>query len=312
MSKVEYISPADTAKLVRKALKANFPSVKFYVNTSTYSMGASITVKWQDGPTTKEADQIVKAYEGSDFDGSIDLKCHWDHWLLPDGTAQLAKGCGTAGSRGYLAGQDNPKPHPDAKLVSFGADYIFTERAHSRELVEQVGQRIHQETGWDIPPIVEGGWWAGRKERGKTYSFERGYGLGDTLDHNEHYNRELWSTSACEKPQEAEQKPNDETRVEREGDWLWAYFPDKPDEGIRASLKDLGGKFSGKRKGWYFTPANCLPYNITEVEGLVRCLLFNEPRPEVRVQKLTDEDFFDPVRVARRNQRQAVESGRFN
>lgn len=312
MSNIEYISAADTAKLVRKALKKSFPGVKFYVNTSTYSMGASINVSWQDGPTTKEVDRVVKAYEGSDFDGSIDLKCHWDHWLLPDGNVQVAKGCGTVGSRGAIRGIDNPKPHPDAKLVSFLADYVFTERAHSRELVEQVGQRVHEKTGWDIPEIVESSWWAGRKERGKTYCFERGYGLGDTLDHNEHYNRELWATSAYEKPQaESEPEPN-ETRVEREGDWLWAYFPEKPDSGTREALKDLGGRFSGRRKAWYFTPCNCVPYSITEVEGLVRCLLFNEPKPDVRIQKLTDEDLFDPVRVARRNQRQAIELGQFN
>lgn len=254
MSSIEYISAADTAKLVRQALKKAFPGLKFYVNASTYSMGASITVSWQDGPTTKEVDLIVKTYEGSDFDGSIDLKCHWDHWLLPDGSVQIAKGCGTVGSRGCIPGQENLKPHPDAKLVSFLADYIFTERAYSRELVERVGQRVHNETGWDIPEIAESSWWAGRKERGKSFCFERGYGLGDTLDQNEHYNRELWATSAYTKLQtEARQDASGsgQPTVSQEGTWTWVTFNAKPPESVREALKALGARFSGKRRSWY-------------------------------------------------------------
>ena len=40
--KVEYLTCAETAKLVRSALKAAFPGVKFSVCSSTYSGGASI------------------------------------------------------------------------------------------------------------------------------------------------------------------------------------------------------------------------------------------------------------------------------
>jgi len=34
-------------------LKESFPGIKFSVKSSTYSMGASIRIRWLDGPNTK-------------------------------------------------------------------------------------------------------------------------------------------------------------------------------------------------------------------------------------------------------------------
>lgn len=127
--RAEYIDAADVAKLVRARLKANFPGVKFSVRTSKYSMGASITASWTDGPTTKQVEASVAQYGGSGFDGSIDLKYSWSSWLLPDGSAQVAHSPGTTGSRGSDRPIDAAKPHPDARLVHFGADYVFTRRS---------------------------------------------------------------------------------------------------------------------------------------------------------------------------------------
>jgi len=45
-----YVSVAETAKLVRAALKAAFPGITFSVRSKSYSMGASISVRWTDGP----------------------------------------------------------------------------------------------------------------------------------------------------------------------------------------------------------------------------------------------------------------------
>lgn len=125
----DWIDAADVAKLVRTRLKADFPGVKFSVRTSKYSMGASITVYWTDGPTTKQVDAAVAQYGGSGFDGSIDLKYSWSSWLLPDGTAQVAHSPGTTGSMGGDKPVDTAKPHADARLVHFGADYVFTSRS---------------------------------------------------------------------------------------------------------------------------------------------------------------------------------------
>lgn len=122
----DYLSCAETAKLVRSALKKKFPSVKFSVRSKTYSMGASISVGWTLGPTTKEVDKVVDGFEGASFDGMNDLQSNQESWLLPDGSAQLASRPESYG--GSIPGFVSDAPHPEAKLVSFGADYVHTSR----------------------------------------------------------------------------------------------------------------------------------------------------------------------------------------
>ena len=60
-----YISCADTAKLVRQALKESFPGIKFGVRSSTYSGGASIYIRWTDGPNAAMVESIAGKFSGS-------------------------------------------------------------------------------------------------------------------------------------------------------------------------------------------------------------------------------------------------------
>lgn len=133
-----YLSCAETAKLVRAALKREFPGVKFSVRSSEYSGGASIRIHWVDGPTSRDVDKVVGVFAGADFDGSIDLKTYSDHWLNPDGTVTIAHAQGTEGSRGYLPEVIGDPQHPSAELVSFGADYVFTDRDLSDTFVDEI------------------------------------------------------------------------------------------------------------------------------------------------------------------------------
>ena len=55
-----WLSTAETAKLVRKALKKAFPGMKFSVRSSNYANGSSIDVSWTDGPTMKAVDEVVR------------------------------------------------------------------------------------------------------------------------------------------------------------------------------------------------------------------------------------------------------------
>ena len=195
----KYLSCAETAKLVRKALKDAFPGVKFYVNSSTYAGGASIDVRWVDGPTTKEVDQVVKTFEGKSFDGMIDMGCYWRHWMLPDGSVELANGPGTAGSMGTISSVDNPKPHPDAELVRFGANYIQAHRVHTRQLLEKVAQAVSNETGWDKPEILDTTSYLTRTRDVPSAYFKRDWTIqvpgttGQELE--QFYNRRLWKFS---------------------------------------------------------------------------------------------------------------------
>lgn len=135
----EYVSAKDTAKLVRKALKRDFPGVKFSVRTED---GTAINIRWTDGPLQRHVDSTVAPYKGGGFDGMIDLEYYQTAWLMPDGSVSFAETQGTEGSRGYVAADMAAPPHKDAQLVQFGATYIFTERRHSKPFIEEVIRRV--------------------------------------------------------------------------------------------------------------------------------------------------------------------------
>jgi hypothetical protein len=145
---VRYVSAADTAKLVRKALKARFPDTKFSVRTDVYAGGASVRVGWTDGPTDSEVQEVTQAYAGAGFDGMIDLKVYAQHWLHPDGTVTLAHREGTTGSFVEIIGDPIG---PKAELVSFGADYIPTQRRISPEWREAILVMLEERSGQSIP-----------------------------------------------------------------------------------------------------------------------------------------------------------------
>lgn len=107
----QYLTCAETAALVRQALKEAFAGVKFSVKSKTYSGGASITVSWTDGPNAVQVESVTQGFKGSYVDGSIDYKGSVYHML-------------------------------DGQPVSLGADFIFTSRNHSAEAIEAAISRV--------------------------------------------------------------------------------------------------------------------------------------------------------------------------
>lgn len=145
-----YLSCAETAKLVRGALKKAFPSIKFSVRSSVYSGGASIRVGWMDGPVESEVKSVVSPYGGAGFDGMIDMKFNYTAYLMPDGSATIAGSPGTTGSMGIYEPIHNMKPHPDAERVHFGADYIFCDRNYSVGMVTRALNKVCRY--WGVTP----------------------------------------------------------------------------------------------------------------------------------------------------------------
>lgn len=123
---MRYLTVAETAKLVRKELSKHYPDTKFSVRSKSYSGGASIHVSWTDGPRAKLVDRILNCFEGRSFDGMNDLASCQDSWLLPDGSADLAYRPDSYG--GSIPGYVSDAPHPNAELVHFGANYVFSNR----------------------------------------------------------------------------------------------------------------------------------------------------------------------------------------
>ena len=145
-----YIDAADTAILVRTALKKAFPTVKFRVRTDKYSMGASIHVGWTDGPTPKQVEAVAVRFEGGRFDGMIDMAYDVSHYLTDSGDAILRHNPGTVGSRGMDPGYDNPDLAGIFPVVHFGANYIFCDRSFSnpnlREEIKAFIRAVFAET----------------------------------------------------------------------------------------------------------------------------------------------------------------------
>jgi hypothetical protein len=150
-----YIDAADTAKLVRAALKRAFPRVRFGVRTSRYAGGASVQVRWTDGPTTAAVETIVQPYTGREFDAMIDMETRRDAWLLPDGSVRPARMHGTEGAGGTIVEDRRGIPHDDAELVHFGAGYISANRLHSRALVERIAAEVACLLRKPVPAIRE-------------------------------------------------------------------------------------------------------------------------------------------------------------
>lgn len=139
MADKTWISCPDTAKLIRKTLRREFPGTKFSVRSSH---GTSVNIEWTDGPTLDAVKSVTSAYAGGGFDGSIDLAYSCETWLLPDGSAAWGYSAGTEGSRGSDPGYAFAPPAPDAELVQFGAKYVFTERHYSEGMARRVRDEL--------------------------------------------------------------------------------------------------------------------------------------------------------------------------
>lgn len=132
-----WYSCAETAALVRQALKEAFPRVKFSVRSKTYSGGASMHVSWIDGPTVEAVEAITGEFEGADFDGMQDLKTY---------------------RKSYVNGQ----------RVHYGADYIFTDREFSAGAKALVEARARQT---NAPETVEHDYWRCFCEAARQFDF---------------------------------------------------------------------------------------------------------------------------------------------
>ncbi len=59
-------------KNIRAMLKAAFPGVKFSVTSERFSGGNSIDIAWQDGPRTKDVQDITGRFQQGNFDSMTD------------------------------------------------------------------------------------------------------------------------------------------------------------------------------------------------------------------------------------------------
>lgn len=125
------ISTADTAKLLRAALKAEFPGVKFSVRSKRYAGGSSIRASYVDGPLVSDVQKVCWRYAGATFDGMEDIKNYHDSVLTTDSGAEV---------------------------VSFGADFVHAERSESDAALAYARAQVDASIvrGVGVDPISEG------------------------------------------------------------------------------------------------------------------------------------------------------------
>jgi hypothetical protein len=145
----EWISTADTAKLIRIALRDAFPGVTFTVRSKTYAGGSSINVGWTDGPARRDVDDVIGGFAGRDFDGMIDLATYVDAVVDASGHIVGHKSPGTTGSRGTISPVDDPVP-AGGRVVHFGAGYVFANRHVSAGIAARACALLAR-FGWDDP-----------------------------------------------------------------------------------------------------------------------------------------------------------------
>lgn len=136
----QYLSCAETAKLVRAALKESFPGVKFSVRSSVYAGGASININYVNGPTAEQVKGVISVFEGSYFDGMTDYK---------------------GSNYNTLDGQE----------VRFGADFIFVNRKFTVAYLEMFVDQAAAALGFAKPKVVDNGF--GARLDGADYNQER-------------------------------------------------------------------------------------------------------------------------------------------
>lgn len=100
-----YMSAADTAKLIRKALAKHFPSTKFYVRSSVYSGGASIDI-YYDGLDHFAPLVSCNCSTGPNVDPSYSAnRCRTCGYIGPSPTAVYKPGAPTYDAVNAVAGK---------------------------------------------------------------------------------------------------------------------------------------------------------------------------------------------------------------
>lgn len=73
---------SQSAKLIKKELKENFPDTKFSVKSKLYAGGDNITISWTDGPASEQVKKITNKYKKGDFNGIDDS---YQRYRRPEG-----------------------------------------------------------------------------------------------------------------------------------------------------------------------------------------------------------------------------------
>lgn len=99
-------SVAGTAQLIREALKEAFPGVKFSVVSDSFANGTSVDIRYQDGPSRKQVEQVYAPFVSGRYNSQEDMHEYHREPTTVDSTGKLLR-------------------------LSYGAKYIHEHRSYS-------------------------------------------------------------------------------------------------------------------------------------------------------------------------------------
>ncbi len=149
MSEMISFSTKETAQMIRAALKAKFPGTKFSIRTSYFAGGSSVDISWMDGPTSNAVNAVTGPYQGDGFDGMIDMSYSKSAIMLADGTVVYGPCEGTGDQKGSVP-EYKPEIPEGAKIVSFGAKFVQTQRKKSPVAIKTALEVVVKEFGNQI------------------------------------------------------------------------------------------------------------------------------------------------------------------
>lgn len=208
---------------LRKLLAHKFPGVKFSV--SRRSKGSdSVDIRWTDGPTNEEVNQIGKLFQGKTFDGMTDYEDIVESEFL----------------------------------TLFGSlDYVFTERSYSDEVLEAEKARVLQ----DYPELAGDVTIHRDKISAFKHSAETSviwFSVSSVARHR------LWDVDLTPKQEAKQSKKTDNTQTTdvTSSDLRMVDYSEKAvvvvgdTKAVKDLLKSMGGRFNARLScgaGWVFS-----------------------------------------------------------
>jgi len=134
----EWIAVTEVAKMIRAALKAEYPGTKFSVRKDH----RAIDIAWTDGPSLDAIESLGRMYNGASFDSMIDLESSIIRYRMPSGELIVA--------------HDGKVPEGAVAKVMFSNSYVFARRAIS----EEFGQKLAAKTSeyWGVTIEIASTW----------------------------------------------------------------------------------------------------------------------------------------------------------
>jgi hypothetical protein len=161
-------STKETAVLIRKALKVGFPNTTFSVRTTRSTHSFNVDVRWTDGPTTKQVDEILNRFKSKCFDSMQDMESYCGERML------------------------------NGERVTMGGNYVSGSRECSRQVRELVAKKLADECDIEVTlgqydnvspdALVKKAWhqfWVGKTWTLEEFQAEKYILVNDSQGHGE-------------------------------------------------------------------------------------------------------------------------------